>query len=127
MTVCCIYHKPRAFGESSDESSSSSSSSDEDSSDDDDRARWTNRPRNADRDPRKPNGDDEHDESPRNEDVPNPGEPCAKHAHSKRVQKQQKKRRLNPNAYERVPKSGRKTEKVTNGDGISGEKMLEAE
>lgn len=33
MVVCCIYHKPRAVGESSDESSSDSSS-DSDSDDD---------------------------------------------------------------------------------------------
>lgn len=31
LTECCIFHKPRAFGESSSESSSSSSSSDSDS------------------------------------------------------------------------------------------------
>jgi protein phosphatase 1 regulatory subunit 11 len=109
--VCCIYHKPRAFGESSDESSSSSSS-DEDSSDDE-RVRPTN-PRNSsfNRD-----GDDEH-----GEDVPNGGEPCEKHAKSKRVQREKRKRRRSsPNAYERVPKYGRSKEKETDGGEADGE------
>lgn len=123
MTVCCIYHKPRAFGESSDESSSSSSS-DDDSSDDDDRARWTNRPRNKNHDE---HNHDDNGHAENSEDLPNGGEPCAKHAHSKRVQKQQRrKRRPSPNAYERVPKHERKTEEnVTNGEGGSEEKMVE--
>jgi protein phosphatase 1 regulatory subunit 11 len=113
--VCCIYHKPRAFGESSDESSSSSSS-DEDSSDDE-RARPTN-PRNSNfsRDPKDGNGGD----------VPNGGEPCEKHAKSKRVQRERKKqRRPSPNAYERVPKYGRDKEKETNGEEVDGEKREE--
>jgi protein phosphatase 1 regulatory subunit 11 len=121
VAVCCIYHKPRAFGESSDESSSSSSS-DEDSSDnnDDEQARWTNQNRRN-----QPRNSNEHGDR---EDIPNGGEPCAKHATSKRVQRQQqKKTKRRPNAYERVPKYGKtkeeqeqKEEEPSNGEGPKG-------
>lgn len=113
--VCCIYHKPRAFGESSEESSSFSSS-DDDSSDGDERARWINRRRN-----------DNPDEHNHDQDLPNGGQPCAKHANSRRFQKQQKKkkRRPSPNAYERMPKHERKKEEqnAVSGEGSSGKEV----
>ena len=108
IVVCCIYHKPHAFGESSDESSSSSSSDEDSSEDDDERARRLTRRRNG-----------RPDEHKHDEDLPNGGEPCAKHLNSRRVRKHQnKKRRPSPNAYERMPKyeRKRKEEKAMNGE-----------
>ncbi|KAF2100806.1 hypothetical protein NA57DRAFT_74403 [Rhizodiscina lignyota] len=84
--VCCIYHKPREVGESSDEDSSddSSSSNDSDSGADDGAARPVRRSRAR----RKHKHNHEHDG--------NGGEGDAK----------DKARKPSPNAYERVPKYG---------------------
>ena len=117
MAVCCIYHKPRAFGDSSDESSSSSSS-DEDSSDDERAQYSTPRNNNFNREP-----NHEH-----TEDLANGGEPCEKHARSKRVQREKgKRRRPSPNAYERLPKYGREKDKATNGKKADGEEETSAD
>jgi len=86
MVVCCIYHKPKKFGESSSEESSSSSSDCSDSEDDGPR--------------RQP----QH-----NHDHANGDEPCAKHAKSKRVEK--RKRKPSPNAYEKQPQYKKKEDK----------------
>ncbi|KAK3191285.1 Type 1 phosphatases regulator ypi1 [Lecanicillium sp. MT-2017a] len=79
--VCCIYHKPKAAGESSDESSSDSS--DSDSEDDRRRAKHSH------------DGDKD-------------GHACG-HSHGRRRGKarqngERKKRAPSPNAYEKVPK-----------------------
>ena len=86
MIVCCIYHRPREFGESSSEESSSSSSSDDSDSENDVPSKRRN---------------EEH-----HHDLPNGGEPCARHAKSKRVIK--RKRKPSPNAYERQSQHGKK-------------------
>ncbi|KAI5204100.1 hypothetical protein AUEXF2481DRAFT_8169 [Aureobasidium subglaciale EXF-2481] len=91
--VCCIYHKPRKAGESSDEDSSSSSSSDSDNEPDTSRAQPANRRRNQHQ---HPDGPCDHDHA----------EPTHSHLPGKG---KQKVRKPSPNAYERVPK--RKTPK----------------
>lgn len=85
--VCCIYHKPREAGESSDESSDSSSD-DSDSEPDTSRARPANR-RSHRHDDDKPcdHGGHQPDSEPK----------------SKGMGKQ-KERKPSPNAYERLPK-----------------------
>ncbi|KAK9239132.1 phosphatase inhibitor-domain-containing protein [Lipomyces kononenkoae] len=80
--ICCIFHRQRAFDESSDESSSSDddgSSSGSDSENDEDSK----------------SGHHEH------------GERC-EHGHSHSHRRQRKKRQSKPNAYERQPKYGKK-------------------
>ncbi|KAJ4294291.1 Type 1 phosphatases regulator ypi1 [Kalmusia sp. IMI 367209] len=94
--VCCIYHKPREVGESSDESSSDSSS-DEDSDSEPDNS--TARPvggRKSGRRGRKPHGHD-HDHDGHEHDHGN-GE-----GSSGKSQKRQR-RKPSPNAYEKMPK-----------------------
>ena len=93
--VCCIYHRSRQFGESSSEESSSSS----DDSNSENDIPSTSRHHNHD-------------------DLPNGGEPCERHAKSKRVEK--RKRKASPNAYERQPQHGKKKyhrEKPKDGSG----------
>ncbi|THX25565.1 hypothetical protein D6D10_09884 [Aureobasidium pullulans] len=85
--VCCIYHKPREAGESSDEESSSSSS-DSDSEPDTSRAQPANRRRNQHH---HPEGDCDHDHA----------DPSHSHTSGKG---KQKARKPSPNAYERIPK-----------------------
>ena len=86
--VCCIYHRPRKFGESSSEESSSSSSEDSDSEND------------------VPTASHRGDHNHNHDDLPNGGEPCERHAKSKRVEKRKGKPR--PNAYERQPHQDKK-------------------
>jgi len=100
--VCCIYHKPREFGESSSESSSSSSSgSDNDSDTDSDSSGGPPRQPIRKRDPNAPH-DHEHDG------------PCSHDTSSRgrRSKKPKKKRaegrRPSPNAYEKMPKYKKK-------------------
>ncbi|KAI4719873.1 hypothetical protein E4T48_03924 [Aureobasidium sp. EXF-10727] len=92
--VCCIYHKPREAGESSDEDSSSSSSSDSDSEPDTSRAQPANRRRNQPH--QHSDGSCDHDHA----------DPSHSHGSGKG---KQKARKPSPNAYERVPR--RKTPK----------------
>ena len=96
--VCCIYHRPRQFGESSSDESSSSSSDDSDSEND------------------VPSASRRGDLYHNHDDLPNGGEPCERHAKSKRVEKQKRKPR--PNAYERQPHHVKKSdsEKPTKSD-----------
>jgi protein phosphatase 1 regulatory subunit 11 len=81
--VCCIYHAPKEFGESSDESSSDSDDSDSDSGDD-----------GSARPARRPAHNHEHDHNHR------PGG----HDHAKDKGKG-KGRARSPNAYEKMPRS----------------------
>jgi protein phosphatase 1 regulatory subunit 11 len=99
--VCCIYHKPRMFGESSSDESSSSSSDDSDSEAD--------IPSRRQDELDHPNGEHDH---------PNGDEPCVRH--SKRSEK--RKRKPSPNAYERRPQHPRKKEdqKKPEGSGTIG-------
>lgn len=83
--VCCIYHKPRAVGESSDESSDSSSDSDSESDNDDGAARPSN-PRGR----QGKHSDHSHDG-------------CG-HAHDAAKRHSKKPRKPSPNAYEKQPK-----------------------
>jgi protein phosphatase 1 regulatory subunit 11 len=96
IVVCCIYHKPRQFGESSSDESSSSSSDESDS--------------DNEGPSRRPVHDHEH---------PNGDEPCPRHAKSRRVEK--RKRKPSPNAYERQPQTNKKKDDnvkpMTNGSG----------
>ncbi|KAF8477557.1 phosphatase inhibitor-domain-containing protein [Kalaharituber pfeilii] len=85
--VCCIYHRAREFGESSDESSSDNSSSDDDSDNDDGRAQ--------------PSGgnkawDGNHDHSLNG----------CRHSEGER----KPRRPPSPNAYERMPRTQKKKE-----------------
>ena|SRR5438045_3111331 len=100
--VCCIYHRPREFGESSSDESSSSSSDDSDSESD--------KPSK-----RRDHGHDDVD------NLPNGGEPCARHAKSKNVEKRKRKRRPSPspspNAYERQPHHGKKKDEKVEAHG----------
>ncbi|KAI8089579.1 phosphatase inhibitor-domain-containing protein [Halteromyces radiatus] len=72
--ICCIYHKPREVGESSDSDSSSSNS---DSS----------------------SGEDDSDSDHRNN--PNHSRHCHRHRHGQK--KKRNPRHVSPNAYERQP------------------------
>jgi protein phosphatase 1 regulatory subunit 11 len=92
--VCCIYHKPRAFGESSSDESSSSSSDDSDSD-----YEGPSRRNGHDHDHGEPYGD----------------QPCPLHARKQR--KENRKRKPSPNAYERMPNYEKKDvdKKETNG------------
>ncbi|KAF2273205.1 uncharacterized protein EI97DRAFT_452506 [Westerdykella ornata] len=93
--VCCIYHKPREVGESSDESSSDSSSdSDSDSEPDSSRARPVGgrktgrgrKPHNHDHD----HGEHDHDHGEGPSQQPKP--------------RRRPRRKPSPNAYEKMPK-----------------------
>ncbi|KAI2642183.1 phosphatase inhibitor-domain-containing protein [Xylaria nigripes] len=91
--VCCIYHAPRAVGESSDESSSDSSSTDSDSDSDGDatydpRARALAQRRARDRQHRHGDGQHHPDHCDR----------------GKRNHKVKSTRRPSPNAYEKQPR-----------------------
>ncbi|KAF2204771.1 hypothetical protein GQ43DRAFT_387269 [Delitschia confertaspora ATCC 74209] len=91
--VCCIYHKPREAGESSDESSSDSSSdSDSDSEPDNSQARPVGGRRGG-----KPRGRRPHDHD--HGDGHNPD-------HDEGPSKPRKRphRKPSPNAYEKMPK-----------------------
>jgi protein phosphatase 1 regulatory subunit 11 len=87
--VCCIYHRPKAFGESSSDESSSSSDSD-DSDDDLDNSRRPHEHRNGD--------EDTHD-----------------HKNPKQHEKWERKPSLN--AYERQPRSKKMDEKENSKNG----------
>ncbi|GAO49041.1 hypothetical protein SAICODRAFT_71401 [Saitoella complicata NRRL Y-17804] len=99
--VCCIFHKQRAFGESSSESSSSDSSSSENSdSDNDDGAarppRRTPRPHRHEHEHNHgDDGEDDHDEGCLHEHEGTNG---------KGKERRRKKRESSPNAYEKMPK-----------------------
>ncbi|KAL5420792.1 hypothetical protein PMIN04_006121 [Paraphaeosphaeria minitans] len=98
--VCCIYHKPREVGESSDESSSDSSSdSDSDSEPDNGEARPAGgRKSGSGRRGRKPhNHDHDHENGEHSHDEPHGGP-------SGQPQKRRRRRRPSPNAYEKMPK-----------------------
>ncbi|KAH7125671.1 phosphatase inhibitor-domain-containing protein [Dendryphion nanum] len=89
--VCCIYHKPRAVGESSDESSSDSSSdSESDSEPDNSTARPIGGRRGGKQRGRRPHR--------HNHDHPHDG-PSDQSKPSRRVH-----RKPSPNAYEKMPK-----------------------
>ena len=97
--VCCIYHKPRAVGESSSEESSSDSSSDESDSDsdvDNGEARMANGSRRYRPHGRHGHGHD-HDQPGSDQDSQQPG-PARK----------KKRSRPKPNAYERMPRYSKK-------------------
>ncbi|KAF2018213.1 hypothetical protein BU24DRAFT_449717 [Aaosphaeria arxii CBS 175.79] len=98
--VCCIYHKPRAVGESSDESSSDSSSdSDSDSEPDNSTARPAGgRPGGKGRG-RRPH---KHDEDGHNHDGDGHG-----HGEPSGAPKPRRRphRKPSPNAYEKMPKN----------------------
>ncbi|KAK9369538.1 phosphatase inhibitor-domain-containing protein [Lipomyces kononenkoae] len=80
--ICCIFHKQRAFDESSSDESSSSDDGSSSGSDSD-------------------NGEDSKNEHHEH------GEQCEHgHSHSRRLHR--KKRQSRPNAYERQPKYGKK-------------------
>jgi hypothetical protein len=81
--VCCIYHRPKAVGESSDESSSDSSDSDSDSDSQPDGAR-----------PANGKGKDCGHGHGHNHD----------HGRGRKSKKGKDKRAPSPNAYEKVPK-----------------------
>ena len=84
--VCCIYHRPKEFGESSSDESPSSSSSDDESDDDLDGSRGRDNHENEDHD--------------------------CEQRRQKRVLRQ--KGKPSPNAYERQPHSRKeKDEKLT--------------
>lgn len=95
--VCCIYHKPREVGESSDESSSDSSSDDSDSEPDNGEARPAGGRKGGDgRRGRRPhNHEHNHDHGEHDHDEPNggPSQP-----------QKRPRRRPSPNAYEKMPK-----------------------
>ncbi|PVI07746.1 hypothetical protein DM02DRAFT_511648 [Periconia macrospinosa] len=107
--VCCIYHKPREVGESSDESSSDSSSSDEasDSEPDNSTARpasgakrgAASRGRRSRRQPSPPHNHDhdgdECDHNHENDDGEN----------GKAKKQPRQRRKPSPNAYEKMPKN----------------------
>ncbi|UNI20082.1 Type 1 phosphatases regulator ypi1 [Purpureocillium takamizusanense] len=82
--VCCIYHKPKAVGESSDESSSDDSSSSSDSDSD------------SGADGKKRSGDAKK--------TPACGHSHRHGRHRRRDQGDKQKRPPSPNAYEKVPK-----------------------
>lgn len=88
--VCCIYHKPREVGESSDEDSSDSSSSNDDSGADDGAARPVRRSRAKRRHHHSHDGDGGDGDKGKD-----------------------KARKASPNAYERVPKYGKGKGKAT--------------
>ncbi|CAI6338218.1 unnamed protein product [Periconia digitata] len=103
--VCCIYHKPREVGESSDESSSDSSSSDESDSEPDNS---TARPAGGRRGgpsrgrrqrPEPHNHDHEHDGEGECDHPPHGDEGSA----PKKPRRQ--RRKPSPNAYEKMPKN----------------------
>lgn len=89
--VCCIYHKAREFGESSDESSSDSSSDDDsDSEPDNSTARPVGGRRGGARGRRPQHYDHDHKD----------GDGCGNGA----PKKAQPRRKPSPNAYEKMPK-----------------------
>ncbi|KAK4455016.1 phosphatase inhibitor [Podospora aff. communis PSN243] len=92
--VCCIYHRPRAVGESSDESSSDSSSSSSDSDSDSGREGARPSKKMGEDKGKKPSHDHDHD--------------CGSHSHGHRRSRRDgngKRRRPSPNAYEKMPKN----------------------
>jgi len=91
--VCCVYHKPRPYDQSSDESSSDSSESDSDSEPDNSTARPVGGRRGGRPQGRKPH--DHHHNHDHNGEGSGGNRP-------KRSQAQPRKRA--PNAYEKVPK-----------------------
>ncbi|ORY03946.1 phosphatase inhibitor-domain-containing protein [Clohesyomyces aquaticus] len=93
--VCCIYHKPRAVGESdSDSSSDSSSDSDSDSEPDNSTARPVGGRRGGNPRGRRPH---EHDHDSHDHEH---GETPA----GKPQQRKRPRRKPSPNAYEKMPK-----------------------
>ncbi|KAF2692149.1 hypothetical protein K458DRAFT_381975 [Lentithecium fluviatile CBS 122367] len=92
--VCCIYHKPREVGESSDESSSDSSSdSDSDSEPDNSTARAAGGNKRGGRRGRRPHDHDHKD-----------GDGCGDGSGNGAPKKGHPRRKPSPNAYEKVPK-----------------------
>ncbi|KAH8730063.1 phosphatase inhibitor-domain-containing protein [Phaeosphaeriaceae sp. PMI808] len=92
--VCCIYHKPRAAGESSEEDSSGDSSSESESDSEPDNS--TARPsggRDGQRG-RRPH-DHDHGDCEHNHDE----------GSSKRQKRNRPRRKPSPNAYEKMPKN----------------------
>ncbi|KAF2704792.1 hypothetical protein K504DRAFT_484943 [Pleomassaria siparia CBS 279.74] len=96
--VCCIYHKPRVVGESSDESSSDSSSDSESDSEPDNS---TARPVGGGRRGGNPRGrrPHDHDHGDHDHDHGNGEGPSGPPKRRRRPQ-----RKHSPNAYEKVPK-----------------------
>lgn len=105
--VCCIYHKPRAVGESSSEEDSSDSDSDssggEGGSDsaDDGAARMAGGGGKRGRKGKKGKGK-------RHEHGHGHGDDCG-HAHHGEGEGAKRKRRPSPNAYEKMPNYGKKS------------------
>jgi protein phosphatase 1 regulatory subunit 11 len=96
--VCCIYHKPRAAGESSDESSSDSSSdSDSDSEPDNSRAQPASGRRGGQPRGRRPHGHD-HDHDHHGHEHNHGEGPSEKPKPRRRPH-----RKPSPNAYEKMP------------------------
>ena len=99
--VCCIYHKPKAVGESSDESSSSSSDSDSDSDANDLDRRRRAPPRRRSNNGDEKDGGHDHDDCDHDHDHDD-------HRPSRRRQQgdegKKQKRKPSPNAYEKIPK-----------------------
>jgi protein phosphatase 1 regulatory subunit 11 len=96
LTVCCIYHRNRAIGESSSESESDSSES---SSSDTDSDRGVK--------DKKHNAHHCHQDSRQHDgrNIPEHGGPTIPRDESSHIKSQAKKR--TPNAYERIPKHRR--------------------
>lgn len=94
--VCCIYHKPRPVGESSSESESSDSDSDSDS--DSEADRHQNRPNRSQH--HLGHRESSHHRHSSQEDSEKGHTACCTKHHDK----QGKRRKPSPNAYERMPK-----------------------
>ncbi|KAI8945124.1 phosphatase inhibitor-domain-containing protein [Xylaria longipes] len=108
--VCCIYHAPKAVGESSDESSSDSSSSSNSDSDpdSDDKASYDARERAIAQ--RRARGRQQHDHGP----------DCDHARGSEQGGKRKPARRPSPNAYEKQPRRKPRTNGGGGGGGPSG-------
>jgi len=92
--VCCIYHKPRVVGESSDESSSDSSSDEEsDSEPDNSMARPVGGVRRGNPRGRRPHSLDHDHDHGNGEGSSTPPAP-----------RRRQRRKHSPNAYEKMPK-----------------------
>jgi protein phosphatase 1 regulatory subunit 11 len=100
--VCCIYHKPRAVGESSSEDDSSSSDSDSDSEPDNGTARMA----------AKKNKHAKQDHKHGHECDGDHGEESSQGDGSKPGKSKEKARRSSPNAYEKMPKARASTTKT---------------
>lgn len=95
--VCCIYHKPRDVGESSDESSSDSSSdSESDSEPDNSTARPVGGRRGENPRGRRPHNHDHGDHDHDHGNGEGPSDPAQ--------QRRRPRRKHSPNAYEKMPK-----------------------